>query len=73
MSEQAHPIPAGWLVMYHDGELDAARREQFEAHVATCDACQRELAALKSLSGMLAAVVRVIIRRIAGCQIVIIQ
>ena len=54
MSEQAHPIPAGWLVMYHDGELDATRRERFEAHLATCVSCQRELDALKSLSGMLA-------------------
>jgi anti-sigma factor RsiW len=54
MSEQAHLIPAGWLVMYHDGELDAARRERFEAHLATCASCQRELAELKSVSGMLA-------------------
>ena len=55
MSEQEHPIPAGWLVMYHDGEFDTARREQFEAHLATCAACRRELAAQRSLSGMLAA------------------
>jgi hypothetical protein len=53
MSEHAHAIPDEWLALYYDGELDAKRHEQVEAHLLTCTACQRELAALKALSGAL--------------------
>ncbi len=48
MSE--HAIPVEWLALYHDGELDQARRQQVEEHLLTCAVCQRELAALKSLN-----------------------
>jgi len=54
MSEHPHAISNEWLALYYDGELDAKRREQVEAHLSTCTACQRELAALKALSGALA-------------------
>jgi anti-sigma factor RsiW len=54
MSEHPHAISNEWLALYYDGELDAKRREQVEAHLPTCTACQRELAALKALSGALA-------------------
>jgi anti-sigma factor RsiW len=50
MSENAHPIPTAWLAAYYDGELEPARREQLEAHLAVCAECQSELAALRSLS-----------------------
>jgi len=53
MSEHPHAISNEWLALYYDGELDAKRREQVEAHLPTCIACQRELAALKALSGVL--------------------
>jgi anti-sigma factor RsiW len=52
MSE--HPIPIHWLALHHDGELSAERCEQLEAHLPTCEICQRELAALQSLNGALA-------------------
>jgi Putative zinc-finger len=54
MSEHPHAIPNEWLALHYDGELDAKRRQQVEAHLPTCAACQRELAALKALSGALA-------------------
>jgi len=50
-----HAIPVEWLAQYHDGELGAARRQQVEEHLLSCAACQRELAAVKSLGEMLAA------------------
>lgn len=34
---------------YHDGELAPGDRAGFEAHLAHCPACQRELAALEQL------------------------
>ncbi len=52
MSE--HVIPNEWLALYYDGELDAKRREQVEAHLLVCVACQQELVALKALSNALA-------------------
>ena len=55
MSEMPHPISAEWLSAYYDGELDAARRQQLEAHLPGCAECQRQLAALKTLSETLAA------------------
>jgi anti-sigma factor RsiW len=54
MIEHPHAIPNQWLTLYYDSELDASRREQVEAHLATCAVCQRELAALKALSSTLA-------------------
>jgi hypothetical protein len=54
MSEHPHAISNEWLALYYDDELDAKRREQVEAHLPACTACQRELAALKALSGALA-------------------
>ena len=54
MNEYSHAISNEWLALYYDGELDAKRREQVEAHLPACTACQRELAALKALSGALA-------------------
>ncbi len=55
MSEMPHPIASAWLSAYYDEELDAARREQLEAHLAGCLDCQQALAALKSLSEALSA------------------
>ena len=55
MNETSHPIPAAWLTAYYDGELDAVRRGQLEAHLPGCADCQRQLAALKSLSQTLSA------------------
>lgn len=55
MSQLAHPIPAEWLTAYYDGELDAARRDQVEAHLPECAECRRELANLNALSQALAA------------------
>lgn len=55
MTEYPHAIPNEWLALYYDGELDAMRRDQVEAHLAVCVACQEELAALKGLSDLLAA------------------
>ena len=28
MSARPHPLPAGWLTAYHDGELEPTRRDQ---------------------------------------------
>ena len=55
MSSTGHPIPAERLSAYYDGELDAARREQVEAHLNGCAECRRALADLKSLSEALSA------------------
>lgn len=55
MSHNPHPIPAEWLSAYSDGELDAARRAQVEAHLPSCTGCQSELAELKLLSRALSA------------------
>jgi anti-sigma factor RsiW len=35
---------------FHDGELDAATMQQFEAHLATCAPCREELRALRAMS-----------------------
>lgn len=43
-----------WLEAYHDGALNAHRREQVEAHLAECTECQAELDELRSLSALLA-------------------
>jgi anti-sigma factor RsiW len=40
---------------FHDGELDAANSEAFEAHLKTCAACASELAELQALRGRLGA------------------
>ena len=53
MSAESHEISKEWLALYYDGELDARRREQVEAHLPTCEPCRQELAALKSLSDVL--------------------
>ncbi len=36
-----------WLSAYIDEELDAKRQAEVQAHLASCDACRRELAALR--------------------------
>jgi len=54
MSALTHPIPAEWLTAYHDGELDARRRQQVEAHLPECAECRRELEALQALRQVLA-------------------
>ena len=54
MSEPQHMIPNEWLGLYYDGELDATRRQQVEAHLPSCADCQRALAALQALSRVLA-------------------
>jgi anti-sigma factor (TIGR02949 family) len=38
---------------YFDGEVDAVRAAQIEQHVHTCAECQRELAALQQMRGLL--------------------
>jgi anti-sigma factor RsiW len=38
---------------YHDGELDAAAAERFEAHVANCPSCQAELRAVRAMSQLM--------------------
>jgi anti-sigma factor RsiW len=45
---------AGDVDAYHDGELPPDRREQFEAHLAGCATCARELKALRAISARLA-------------------
>jgi len=50
-----HPLPAGWLMAFHDGELDDDRRAQVTAHLAACAACRQELAELDALRVALAA------------------
>ncbi len=44
-----------WLQAYHDGEIDARRATAVEAHLARCEACRVELAALTALSDLLRA------------------
>jgi anti-sigma factor RsiW len=41
---------------YHDGELSADEGSAFEGHLRGCPACSAELARLRELSGMLAAI-----------------
>ncbi len=55
MSPFAHAIPDEWLTAYHDGELDAARRRQVQAHLPGCAACRQALAELGALRLALAA------------------
>jgi anti-sigma factor RsiW len=40
---------AEWLHGYFDGELDAARAAEFEAHLESCTACSQALAAQEAL------------------------
>ena len=42
-----------WLNTYFDGELHGHRLHQVEEHLTECEACQKELEALGSLSGLL--------------------
>jgi anti-sigma factor RsiW len=44
-----------YLEVYLDGELSEADRRRVEQHLAICDACTRELARLRRLSGAFAA------------------
>jgi len=46
----------GKLNAYHDGELGAGESAGVEAHLLHCDDCARELAQLRKLSSLLAAV-----------------
>jgi anti-sigma factor RsiW len=46
---------AQWLHGYFDGELDAARAAEFDAHLEGCAACTRDLAAQKALRTALGA------------------
>jgi anti-sigma factor RsiW len=46
---------AQWLHGYFDGELDAARAAEFDAHLEGCAACTRALAAQKALRTALGA------------------
>jgi anti-sigma factor RsiW len=46
---------APWLHGYFDGELDAARAAEFEAHLGGCADCTRALAAQEALRKALAA------------------
>jgi anti-sigma factor RsiW len=46
---------AQWLHGYFDGELDAARAMEFDAHLEGCAACTRELAAQEALRNALGA------------------
>ena len=55
MNPFAHPLSDEWLMAYHDGELDPARRRQVEAHLPECAACRQTLAELGALSLALAA------------------
>jgi anti-sigma factor RsiW len=48
-------VQAQWLHGYFDGELDAARAAEFEAHLEGCPACARGLAAQQGLRGALSA------------------
>jgi anti-sigma factor RsiW len=50
----AHDSLAPLLSAYLDGELDAARRRQVAAHLATCALCTQELAHLQAGDGELA-------------------
>lgn len=42
-----------WLEAYYDGELEPHRASRVEAHLATCEACRTELAAIETLSSLL--------------------
>jgi len=42
-------VQAEWLHGYFDGELDAARAAEFEAHLASCAACAAALARQQAL------------------------
>jgi anti-sigma factor RsiW len=44
-----------YLDAYVDGELPAADRERFEAHLTICAACAREVARLRQLSSLFTA------------------
>jgi len=44
-----------WLGAYHDGELQARRLQQVEAHLARCAACRAELERLQALAVLLQA------------------
>jgi anti-sigma factor RsiW len=46
---------AQWLHGYFDGELDAVRAAEFEAHLRSCAVCAQALAAQQALRGALAA------------------
>jgi anti-sigma factor RsiW len=46
---------AQWLHGYFDGELDAVRAAEFEAHLEACPACAQALAAQQELRGALGA------------------
>lgn len=50
----ACPDKGHLLHAFHDGELDAANSEAFEAHLKTCAGCAAELGALQALRGRLA-------------------
>jgi len=43
-----------WLMLYHDGELDAERRRRLEAHLPACARCRAQLERLRGLSHLLA-------------------
>jgi len=42
------------IQLYHDRELDAARRKQVEAHLAECARCRAKLAELEAIDSLLA-------------------
>jgi hypothetical protein len=41
------------LVLYHDGELDQAQREEIESHLAECPRCRARLAELAALDELI--------------------
>jgi len=41
------------LDAYHDGELDAARIEQIDAHLRECAACAKALQSMRSMSRLM--------------------
>ncbi len=51
MHDEMHAL----LNAYLDGELQAARLQQVEEHLASCEDCRRELEELRRLSGLLQA------------------
>jgi anti-sigma factor RsiW len=53
MNERANDYVKEWLGAYLDGELSADRRAWVDEHLATCQACQRELVGLRALSTLL--------------------
>ncbi len=53
MNERANDYVREWLGAYLDGELSADRRAWVEEHLASCQACQRELVELRALSTLL--------------------